>query len=110
MVSGASPGTFQYNGGCGEEFSVDLPKLFPLAARENRESGPRGSGVGVKKGSDRSKSLPEPLAALLTSTLRDPESGRLGPGGREGWEEGGISDSGGGGARKAGDPGCRRCS
>lgn len=64
-----------------EEFSVDLPKLFPLAARENGESGPQGPGVGVKKGSDRSKSLPEPLAALLTSTLRDPGSGRLGPGG-----------------------------
>lgn len=32
-----------------EEFSVDLPKLFPLAARENGESGPQGPGVGVKR-------------------------------------------------------------
>lgn len=52
-----------------EEFSVDLPKLFPLAARENGESGPRGPGVGVEKGSGGSKSFPEPLAALPASTL-----------------------------------------
>ena len=52
----------------------------------------------MEKGSDHSKSLPEPLAALRTSTLRDPESGRLGPG----RGKAGISGSGGGGARKAG--------
>lgn len=63
-----------------EEFAVDLPKLFPPAARETGESGPRGPGVGVKKGSERSKSFPEPLAALATSTLRGRESGRPGPG------------------------------
>lgn len=60
--------------------SVDFAQVVS-SVRGRTEIRASRAGVGVKKGSDRSKSLPEPLAALLTSTLRGPESGRLGPGG-----------------------------
>lgn len=81
------------------EFSVDSPKLRPLAAREN----------GGEKRPERSESFPEPLAALPTST----------PGGREpdAWvrsegksgKSSGFQSWGVGGARKTRDPGSVRC-
>lgn len=81
------------------EFSVDLPKLRPLAAREN----------GGKKRPERSKSFPERLAALPTSTLRgrEPDAWVL-PEGKS-WKRLGFQIWGVGGARKTRDPGSVRC-